>query len=199
MFDQETIKQIALTAETLGVEPAVLLAVAEVESNGRAHALIEGRREPLIRFEGHYFDRHLTLAKRAIARKQGLASPRPGAVVNPRSQAGRWKLLESARAIDVHAAYESVSWGVGQVMGAHWQSLKYVSVEDFVQEVRKDISGQVEAMARFIRHFGLSAALGTHDWRTFARGYNGPNFRRYNYDSKLAKAYVRHSAGQNRV
>lgn len=40
-----------------GLPAAVLLAVATVETAGVAYAEFEGRREPLIRFEGHYFDR----------------------------------------------------------------------------------------------------------------------------------------------
>ncbi len=196
MFDEDTIKEIIAAARELGVEPAALLAVAEVESNGQAFALIAGQREPLIRFEGHYFNRNLPQSKRAAAREQGLASPRAGAVANPRTQAGRWKLLERAVAIDRLAAYESVSWGVGQVMGVHWKRLRYAGVDQLVDEVRKDVAGQVRVMARFIEQFGLSDALQAHAWATFARLYNGPNFRRYSYDTKLASAYARHSAQQ---
>ena len=65
MFDRAAQRAIARTAGELGVEPAALLAVAEVESGGRAHARVNGRDEPLIRFEGHYFHRRLTGAARA--------------------------------------------------------------------------------------------------------------------------------------
>jgi hypothetical protein len=119
MFTQETISEITAVAREIGIEPAALLAVAEVESGGKAFASVEGRLEPLIRFEGHYFDRRLTPAKREAARREGLASPLAGAVINPRMQAARWKLLARAAAIDRKAALESVSWGLGQVMGAH--------------------------------------------------------------------------------
>jgi len=108
MFEQETIARINRTAEEAGLEPAALLAVAEVESAGKAFATVGGRREPLIRFEGHYFDRRLTGAKQAQARAAGLASPKAGGVANPRTQAGRWDLLERACAIDRKAAWESV-------------------------------------------------------------------------------------------
>ncbi|MGB6119966.1 MAG: N-acetylmuramidase domain-containing protein, partial [Mesorhizobium sp.] len=60
MFDDLTRNEIADAAKGLDIELAALLAVAEVESGGSAFALVEGRREPLIRFEGHYFDRRLT-------------------------------------------------------------------------------------------------------------------------------------------
>ena len=65
MFCDEDALEIIAAAWELGVEPAALLAVAEVESNGQAFALIAGQREPLIRFEGHYFNRNLPQSKRA--------------------------------------------------------------------------------------------------------------------------------------
>ena len=62
--------------------PAALLAVVEVESGGRIGAKVNGRMEPMIRFEGHYFHRLLPKALRAIARDQRLAHPRAGRVAN---------------------------------------------------------------------------------------------------------------------
>src|SRR5262245_64051693 len=114
MFTPKTISEIAAVAEEFGIEPAGLLAVAEVESGGKAFAMVGGRQEPLIRFEGHYFDRRLTPVQRETARKENLASPLAGAVVNPRTQAARWNLVARAAVIDRKAAYESVSWGLGQ-------------------------------------------------------------------------------------
>ena len=60
MFSKETIREISAVANTLDIEPAALLAIAEVESAGKAYALVKGRKEPMIRFEGHYFDRRLS-------------------------------------------------------------------------------------------------------------------------------------------
>lgn len=194
MFDQDTIIEITAVAATLGLEPAALLAVAEVESGGKAFALVDGKPEPLIRFEGHYFDKRLTGDKKMQARAAGLASPLSGAVANPRAQSARWKLLARAAAIDRSAAHESVSWGIGQVMGSHWAWLGYSSVDALVKEVRSGVGGQVRLMSRFIGKAGLQPALAAHDWHAFARGYNGPQYKRNAYHSKLAEAYRRHAA-----
>jgi hypothetical protein len=113
-----------------------------------------------------------------------------GGVANPVSQEGRWNLLSRAIRIDRNAAYESVSWGLGQVMGGHWQKLGFASVLDFVSLVRRDVAGQAEVMARFIDKEGLSAALAARDWAAFARGYNGPLYARSNYDGRIADAYA---------
>jgi hypothetical protein len=193
MFSRNTIDEINQTAARLGIEAAALLAVAEVESGGRAFAVIDGRNEPVIRFEGHYFDRRLSGSKRDRARRAGLADPGAGKISNPSDQAARWKLLGRAAGIDSNAAYESTSWGIGQVMGAHWAWLGYASVDDLVAEARRSVGGQVDLMARYIEKAGLTAALSRCDWATFARGYNGPDYKRHRYDRKIAKAYARYS------
>lgn len=195
MFDRTVIEAIEKVAAEVGVEAAALLAVAEVESGGCAFAVVGGRREPLIRFEGHYFDRRLSGRTRDRARALGLASPQAGGVPNPRSQAARWALVERAAAIDRDAAWESVSWGLGQVMGAHWAWLGYPSVAAMVAEAREGIEGQTRQMHRFIGKAGLEDALHRRDWAAFARGYNGPAYRRNAYDTRLAAAYGRHAAG----
>lgn len=192
MFTNETIRSITTAATRANVEPAALLAVAEVESGGKAFATVDGRPEPLIRFEGHYFDRRLSGEKRTVARAAGLSSPNAGGVANPSSQAARWALLRRAAAIDSKAAHESVSWGIGQVMGAHWDWLGYASVEAFVAEARASVEGQATQMMRFIEKAGLAGALRRRDWAAFARGYNGPAYARNAYDRKMAAAYAKY-------
>jgi hypothetical protein len=182
-------------AAEFGIEPAALLAVAEVESGGKVFAVVDGRQEPLIRFEGHYFDRRLSGEALAVARAAGLASPNAGAVANPASQAARWRMLARAAAIDRKAAYESVSWGLGQVMGAHWAWLGFADVDALVAEARAGAAGQARLTARFIDKAGLAAALKRRDWEAFARGYNGPGYRKNAYHAKLAAAYRRHKVG----
>ena len=193
MMSSEITKLIIAAAREAGLEPAILLALVEVEASGRAFAVVKGRREPLIRFEGHYFDRRLSEPDRTTARAAGLASPTAGAIRNPPGQAARWQMLERATAIDRRAAYESTSWGVGQVMGAHWSRLGYESVDALVEATRGGINGQIELMLRFIEHAGLTGALRRHDWHAFARGYNGPNYARNSYHLRLSLAYRRHA------
>lgn len=195
MFDETLKTAIRRAARAADLDAATLFALVEVESGGRFFAMMEGRAEPPIRFEGHYFDRRLQGAAREAAQAAGLASPVAGLVANPRSQATRWALLERAAAIDRKAAYESTSWGLGQVMGAHWAWLGFANVDALVAEARSGIEGQLRLMLRYVDKAGLAPALRRRDWATFARGYNGPGYRRNAYDRKLATAYRRH-AGQ---
>lgn len=195
MFSAEVKKEIEAVAREAGLEPAALLAIAEVESGGRAFAVVKGRREPLIRFEGHYFDRLVDDGKRARARAKGLASPAMGAVKNPASQAARWALLEDAIAIDRAAALQSVSWGIGQVMGSHWKALGYGSVDLLVAEARSGVGGQIRLMLRFLETNGLTGTIRRHDWAAFARAYNGPRYKVHRYDTRIAAAHAKHRRG----
>lgn len=195
MFDSETVAAVDRIAANMRVEAAILLAIAEVESAGRTFAVVDGREEPLIRFEGHYFDRRLTGAARARARAEGLASPRAGAVANPASQAARWRLLGRAMKINKNAALESTSWGLGQVMGAHWKALGFSSVQGMVTTARAGVVGQISLMALYIEKFGLVDELRRKDFTAFTRGYNGPGGIKAGYHRRMAKAYERLSGG----
>lgn len=185
MFSKSVISKVSALAKSLDVEPAALLAVAEVESAG---VYSWGGRPP-IRFEGHYFYKLLSGAKRAKAVKMGLASPRAGAVKNPSSWDARYALLQRAREIDVDAANASTSWGIGQVMGDHWKKLGFPTVAALVKMADSGVDGQIEIMARFIKKFGLVDELQRKGWKDFARQYNGKNYASNRYDTKMASAY----------
>lgn len=193
MFDEDLKLALGQIARDHDLEPAVLKAVVEVESNGKLGAKVNGKFEPLIRFEGHYFYRLLPNAKRNKAIVQGLASAKAGKVKNPLRQAVRWKRLKRAEAIDRPAALASCSWGVGQVMGSHWRWLGYASIDALVADARDGAEGQILLMMRYIKKAGLIEKLQDHDWAGFARAYNGPAYRKYKYDTKMQDAYWRYS------
>lgn len=172
-----------------GVSASALLAVAEVESASRAFALVNGRAEPLIRFEGHWFDRLLHPARRAAARAAGLSSPRAGAIRNPAAQSARWRLLEKAAAIDPEVAYAATSWGLAQVMGLHWKRLGFASARALAEEARRSPSGQLLIAARFLKAGGLDRMLAEKRFVDFARSYNGPGFRANRYEAKIERAF----------
>lgn len=186
-------KMIAEIARSNGLSVAALMAVIEVESGGKTYTEIDGRLEPLIRWEGHYFDRLVPTSKRDQARKAGLASPKVGGIPNASSQAKRYAMLDRAMKIDRDAAIMSCSWGVGQVMGSHWQTLGYKSPMAFYDKVSENVIGQVEVMMRYIVRFGLIDELQRFDWAGFARGYNGPAYAKHGYHTKIERAYKRHS------
>lgn len=183
-------------AEMLGVEPATMLAVLEVE--GAASDMVDGVQDGkvhgyvLIRFEGHYFLRYLPEHLKKAGIKAGLAAPRAGAVKNPGTMAARYKMLQRAMAIDEEAALYSISMGVGQVMGANHRLCKIPTVQEMWRR-SQTLAGQVDIMAAFIKSAGLADELQRKDFAGFARGYNGPAYKKYKYDTKMAQAYRRYS------
>lgn len=192
MFNKAVIDEITKVANDNGIEPAALLAVADVESAGTAFWNVGGKALPAIRFEGHYFYKLLPESQRADAVAQGLASPKAGAVKNPNNFAARYALFERAAKINRAVAIESTSWGLGQVMGAHWNSLGYSSAEDLYQSAQS-ISGQVDMMIRFIKQNSLDDEIADHKWAAFAKAYNGAGYKKNAYDTKLAKKYDEYS------
>lgn len=189
-MDKNIVNEIVTASEQAGIDPASILALTEIESNGRYYHWVNDRQEPAIRFEGHYFDRRLSDTTRKLARNAGISSPVAGKICNPTSQTQRWELLQRAMKFNQKAALESTSWGIGQVMGAHWQWLNYNSIDHFVKTARSGLKGQVELMLRFIIKADLIETLSKHDWSTFARRYNGPNFTKNQYDLKLEASWI---------
>lgn len=175
---------IRLAAE-IDVDPDALAAVFEVETAGSG---LEGGL-PVIRWEGHYFDRLVRADRRDEARRLGLANPKAGKVKNPKRQLDRYEILHRAADIDMEAAYASISIGIGQVMGAHAKKLGYASAVAMWRAARTGIDAQMEMVTRFIVENALDDELRALDWSAFARGYNGPGYRKNAYDKKLARAY----------
>jgi len=191
MFDNATIQAATRDAERIGVEPAALLAVAEIESAGHVYAKVVGRDEPLIRWEGHYFYDRLKGTKRAQAVRSGLASPKAGKVKNPASQSARWQIVARASKIDRNAALESISIGLGQVMGAHWSRLGFSSPSEMVDHARKGAAEQINLMVRYVEEFGLVDELQRLDFEAFTRGYNGKGGVAKGYHARMKAAYDR--------
>lgn len=170
-------------ANKLGVTVAHIKAVTEVESRGSGF-LDDGR--PKILFERHVF------RKRLIEKGISVQNT-PNDIVNAVSGGylGGVKehdRLDRAAKIDRDAALESASWGMFQIMGYHWKTLDYPSLQAFINAMYRDEGGQLDAFVRFIKADPrLLRALKNQDWSTFARIYNGPATK--GYDVKMADAF----------
>lgn len=188
-FSNQELNELRAIAQNINVPYEAFLAVIQIESNGIRGTVIGGKLEPTIRYEGHYFDKLCAPGVRDAARRAGVSSPVAGEIKNPSKQIDRWELLKKAATFDRDAAYESCSYGVGQVMGSHWKALGFTSIDQFVATARSGLVGQAKIMADFIKAFGLDDELRALDWSGFARGYNGKNYKKNKYDTKLAAVY----------
>jgi hypothetical protein len=193
MSQKLTEEDIKRAAESLGVSVAVVKAVSEVESRGVGfHS--DGR--PVILFERHIMRRLLRQAgvdTASLEMKQpGLVNAKAGGYEGGAAEHDR---LGMAAKIDRDAALQSCSWGAYQIMGFHWQTLGFSSLQALVNAMYRGAGDQLDAFVRFVKTSpAMVKALKTQDWRTFARLYNGPAFEKNKYDTKLAAAFAKHSS-----
>lgn len=189
-------------AERLNIPLASIYAVNEVESKGKGF-LDNGK--PVILFERHIMYRQLAATRHAgddlaelkrhadqlAAANPALVNPKAGGYIGGTAEHQR---LAMARLIDDTAALESASWGAFQIMGFHWKRLGYASVQAFVAAMSAGESQQFDAFTRFIETDpALHKALKGRKWAEFARLYNGADYLRNLYDTKLQRAYERHA------
>jgi uncharacterized protein YvpB len=180
-----TAADIDRAAAEIGIEPRVMWAVMEVEAAGSGF-FPSGRCKIL--FEAHWFS-DFTQGKYDRSHPQ-ISSARWNRDLYYGGER-EWDRLEAAAALDRDAAYQSASWGLGQIMGFHWRDLGYKSVADFADSMGRSEGEQLLAMARFIkRDRRLVRALQAKDWAGFAEIYNGPGFALNQYDKKLADVYA---------
>ncbi|MEO0681138.1 MAG: N-acetylmuramidase family protein, partial [Pseudomonadota bacterium] len=136
-------------AAQLGVEPAHIRAVAEVESRGEPF-LPSGR--PPILFERHQFSR----------RTRGIHDAFAPAVSHPNSGGygeggeAQYDRLEAALKLDEKAALACASWGRFQIMGFNFAMVGFKNVRQFVAGMCHSEAVQLQAFAAFIKANGLA-------------------------------------------
>ncbi len=177
---------LAQVARSLGVYAPEIWAVLQVETSGCGYL---PDRRPQILFERHVFHR-LTKGRFDDGR---ISAPTPGGY-GP-SGAPQYDRLAAAIALNRDAALQSASWGIGQIMGENFQRAGFATVEEMVAAMGESEDQQLAAIGAFLMSRGLHRALQAHDWTTFARGYNGPNFAINRYDIKLNAEFQRCCAG----
>lgn len=174
-----------LVGRQIGVGEDEIHAVLDVEAAGTG---FDKHGRPKMLFEPHVFWKQLGAGpKRDRAAAAGLAYP-------------RWKrnypddsyprLIEAMK-IDEDAALRSASWGLPQMMGFNAGIVGYATAKDMVLAFLDDEETHLRALVLFIIKTGLADELKAHDWKGFARGYNGPGFAKNGYDRKLAQAFAR--------
>lgn len=179
---------ISRAASDLGVEPAKVWAVYDVESTGTA--FIDGR--STILFEPHRFSR--STGHRFDKSNPTLSSRAWNRALYPRRQADRWQQLLDAVALDVDAGFMSASYGGFQILGENYAVCDAPDPWSFAWRQAQTEGDQLDAFVRFVIGRGLKGALQRSDWAAFAKGYNGTAFRENRYDERLSAAYAKRRA-----
>lgn len=168
----------------LGVKAPELWTVLAVETSGCGF-LPDGR--PKILFERHIFHR-LTQGRFDDGE---ISDSKPGGygALGPH----QYDRLAIALQKDRAAALQSASWGVGQIMGQNYAVAGFSKVESMVAAMSESEDRQLLAMSSFLVGTKLHLPLQAHDWKSFARGYNGPNYAMNQYDVKLNGEFQKYS------
>ncbi len=198
-------QDLILFAEANNLELSVVKAVNQVESRGKGF-LINGK--PVILFEGHVFWRQLN--ERGINPNTLLNSDTEDVLYKKWTRkhylggVKEYTRLEKATSISSssavkEAAYSSASWGAFQIMGYHYESLGYTSIDDFVVKMYDHEREHLEAFGRFIsinsfRGKKIISWLREKNWTNFAHAYNGSGYKQNKYDTKLQTAYDKFSS-----
>ncbi len=177
---------LAQVSASLGVYAAEIWTVLAVETSGCGYL---PDRRPQMLFERHIFHR-LTKGRYDDG---DISNPTRGGY-GPRG-APQYDRLARAVGQDRAAALQSASWGIGQIMGMNHAQAGFQNVEDMVAAMSDSEDRQLAAMAAFLRSTGIAASLQAHDWASFARGYNGPNYAINRYDIRLNSEYKKYSTG----
>lgn len=176
-----SVQDIADYAQRLGCTVAQINAIAKVESSGGG---FDKSGKPKILFERHWFHR--------------LTGGRWSPATFSQAQSGgygesSWFKLSAACARNPDAAFSSASWGKFQVMGGHWRRLGYPSPYAMAWTAIQSEADHYEMLVRYIEKFALKHALRAisadpETCRRFAKGYNGPQYERLGYHTKIAEA-----------
>lgn len=170
-------------AKLLRCEVAVIKAVAEVESAGGG---FRADKKPKILFEGHFFNKFTS--GKYLKSNPDLACINWEAARKYYSK-DQYARLQLAKELDKTAALKSCSWGKFQIMGFNHTLCGFTDVEAFVNAMYINEYEHLKAFIRYCMSRKIDGFLREKNWAKFAEFYNGPGYKKNNYDTKLATAY----------
>lgn len=192
-------------AKRLGIDPAFALAIITVESGkspfSNAPNPLEGLgNPPIIRFEPHVLNSQLS--SKGINEKHGgwgaskLVGRNVDGVSCEGGQANEIACLRKAMSINRDAAFNSISMGMGQIMGFNAKGTGYASAEEMFKQFSSGgggVNAQILGMFKLIENnkAHLQAAR-NKDFSRFSTLYNGASAgssKHASYMAALQNAY----------
>lgn len=139
-------------------------------------------------YEGHVMYRNAVGGIRTRLANTGLAWRRWDRKRYARGTRAQHDRIRQAVAIASDAGFKAASYGLPQVLGENHKMCGFAKAADLVEYMLRGEAEQLDVMMRFVRGAGLLKALQAGQWQRFARGYNGPGYKKNRYDRKLAAA-----------
>lgn len=176
-------------AKALACDVPAIKAVATVEC---ARDAFDALGRPTILYERHLFHR---LTNGQYDKQAPDISNREAGGYGKFSE--QYPKLARAYDFDRDDALQACSWGMFQILGENHQAAGFGSVVDYVRAMCQTERDHLNAFVSFIKkNAAMQKALDRHDWPTFARLYNGPQFHKNHYDQKMADAYRQMGGGE---
>lgn len=140
----------------------------------------------ILRFEPHIFSKYTD----AKFDKTNPAVSYPKWVQGyPKSVDHSYQLMAQATKLNAYAAGLSCSYGLFQIMGFNFSTTGAKTFKEFYYEMEKSEAAQLDMFCRYILRAGLDDELQRKDWARFAEAYNGKQYKKNEYDTKLQRWY----------
>lgn len=181
-----------MVAEELGVEVAAIKAVVEIEA-GKGMKGFWGPGIPVINFDRKmYAKMRSRAASKAGAKGEKVPEGLSGYALR------EWTQLINARKTNAQGANMGTFWGMFQIGGFNYRQCGCSSVDEFVSLMSYSELEQLELFAAFITNGGMLGDLRQKNWASFARKYNGAGYRKRGYHTKMAAAYKKYKAEEEK-
>ncbi|HVN29033.1 MAG TPA: N-acetylmuramidase domain-containing protein [Candidatus Binataceae bacterium] len=174
----------------LGVGAAEIWALVFTETDPPYGGFMADTR-PQILYEQHIF--HRLTGGQFAASNPDISSSHAGNY--GAAGAHQYDRLSAAAALNETAALQSASWGIGQTLGEGYKMCGFASPQDMVARLIHSEDEQLLAVVQEILATHNASSLASHDWRNFARIYNGPAYARNQYDAHLASWFAKFAGG----
>lgn len=179
-----------LVAEELDVEVAVIKAVVAIEA-GKEMKGFWAPGIPVINFDRTMYAKFKSKASsKAGAKGEKVPEGLTGYALS------EWTQLINARKTNAQGANMGTFWGMFQIGGFNYRQCGCESVDEFVRLMAYSELEQLELFAAFITNGGMVEDLRKKNWAAFARKYNGANYAKRGYHTKMAAAYKKYVSGQ---
>ena len=178
-----------IVADSLGIEVATIKSIVEIETGRCREGIIEPG-IPLVNFDASIFKSFMRRANKSYSKYvNSPAFKLPNTRKYGTFGKAQWARLESARKIDKTIAEKATFWGMFQIGGFNWKKCGCASLEEFVDRMSTSEFEQLNLFAEFCKNSNLVKYLKDKNWAAFAYRYNGPGYKRHNYDGRLRRAY----------
>lgn len=181
-----------IVADELDIEVAVIKAVVIIEA-GQQMKGFWAPGIPVINFDASMYAKY----KSKVPSKEGAKGEKV-----PEGLKGyalkEWTQLINARKTNAQGANMGTFWGMFQIGGFNYKLCGCNGVDEFVRLMANSELDQLELFAAFITNTKMVEDLRNKNWAAFARKYNGPSYAKRGYHTKMANAYKKFLAEENK-